>query len=46
VKKVPSSLPSKFPKNVEEGKSMDYSDSNLAFPKPKKKEKKSKWGKK
>jgi hypothetical protein len=40
-------LPAKYPKKVEEGKSMDYSkDSGIAFPKPMKKQKaKKKWGK-
>ena len=37
-------FPEKFPKQVKKGPSMDYSDSALAFPKPKKKVKK-KWGK-
>jgi hypothetical protein len=37
-------LPEKYPKQVKEGSKMDYS--NLAFPKPIKKAKKSKWGKK
>lgn len=41
----PPNLPEKYPKKVEKGRQMDYSDSSLAFPKPKKKTKK-KWGKK
>ena len=36
-----------FPKKAKEGKGkMDYSDSGLAFPKPAKKKKKGRWGKK
>ena len=41
-----SKLPEKYPKRVTEGKAMDYTDSNLAFPKTGKKKSKSKWGKK
>ena len=37
-------LPEKFPRHVTEGTAMDYTDSNLAFPKTKK-AKKRKWGK-
>ena len=40
------SLPEKFPKKPKEGKAMDYNSSGLAFPKPVKKAKKGRWGKK
>lgn len=36
-------LPEKYPRHVTEGQSMDYTDSNLAFPKAGKKKKKGKW---
>jgi hypothetical protein len=40
-----SKLPEKYPKRVTEGKSMDYQDANLMFPKPSGKKKGKKWGK-
>jgi hypothetical protein len=43
--KVVKPLPAKLPKTQMEGPAMDYTDPNLAFPKPAKKAKK-KWGKK
>lgn len=39
-------LPALFPKKAKEGKQMDYTSSDLAFPKPTKKKKKGRWGKK
>jgi hypothetical protein len=45
AKPIPSKLPEKYPKHVTEGSPMDYTDSNLAFPKPTKKKAKKKWGK-
>lgn len=44
VKEIPNKLPEKFPKKIVEGPKMDYS--GVAFPKPKAKPKKRKWGKK
>ena len=41
---MPKSLPEKYPKHVTEGSSMDYS--TVPFPKPTKKKKTSRWGKK
>lgn len=38
-------LPEKFPKKAKEGKQMDYTSGELAFPKPVKKKKKGRWGK-
>ena len=46
AKPVPDKLPEKYPRHVTEGTAMDYTDSNLAFPKTKKKTKKKGWGKK
>jgi hypothetical protein len=41
MKDVPS-LPPKYPRKVQEGPAMDYTDKNLAIPKPSGKKKKGK----